>query len=148
MVRFISIMIAVLMITVAAHAADNGGFGSSFTNQAPTALGGETSTAIAAGEQGAEAAAVEPAAGEDGKKADKVEPSAGPSIKSDEEKELEERFNTDVTRTTFDRGDGNSETRDVMGDGKVGVYYQNDKDDKMNDSSDSIGVNVKILEFK
>lgn len=130
-------------------------FGSSFSNQAPAALKDNADDQ----DNAAALADMEPAAGDEAattvetaaqvqasKQANAIQPEAGQ--KSDEERELGERFNTDVTRTEFDRGDGNVRTHDRMGNDKIGVYYETNKDEKLNDSNDTIGVNIKLLEFK
>ncbi len=154
MIRFLGLIALALLTTTSAQAADNGGFGSSFSNTAPAALGGgetESDTAMDA----SALADMAPAAGDENtaaeaadKTSEPVKPESEADIKSEEEKELEAKFKTDVTRTEFDRGDGNTTTHDRMSDDKVGVYYETEKDEKLNDSSDTIGVNVKLLEFK
>lgn len=138
MIRFAAVMAFLLMLgSGSAFAVDNGGFGAPFTKKAPAALGGDASTAIAA--EPAAPADIEPAAGMTLDQA----PNNG-DIKTEEEKELEKRFDTNVERTTFDRGADSTQTHDRMGDGKVGVYYGHKKDEQ----SDTIGVDVKLMEFK
>ncbi|MCB9988142.1 MAG: hypothetical protein H6868_02275 [Rhodospirillales bacterium] len=71
-----------------------------------------------------------------------IEPASG------EEEELEEVMGDEVTTTVIDHGDGDVSTRDRVGEGDVGIFYQNDRDDRIMDDDDAIGVEMKLLEFQ
>ncbi len=130
-----SVMIALLLFVcpVALHAAATDEFGpAGFGQNSHEGLGGETRTMddVARG-------------------VSDIEPSAGPSktIKTDTEKELEREYGVDVEQTIIDRGDSETLTRDRMGDGDVGLFYEHKKDGRVQDDQDAIGIELRLLEF-
>lgn len=120
------------------NAADE--FGAMFENSAPSALGGPVSNTPTA----EELQAIAPAAGDGEKSAPKTEQ----QIREKEEEILTEEFGETVKREHLDSGDGRTKTRDKVGDGNVRVYYDHTKDERIMDEDDTIGVEVKLFEFK
>lgn len=129
---------AILSLAISAPAmADE--FGSMFRDQAPSAL------ESASNQDDAEIADIEPAAGEkedgDQKRRQKTEEEL-------REKELEEKLGTSVESTIQDRGDGQIKEHDSIGDGNVRLFRQRNEDERINDDNDTIGIELKLLEFK
>lgn len=113
-----------------ATAADDGGFGAArFADQGHPALGPVD-----------DVSGVEPAAGAE------AFPVTGPPGAM--EAALEGQFETDVTRSAMDRGGDEIITRDRVGDGQVGVFYDHTQDDRIQDSDDALGLDVELFEFR
>lgn len=115
---------AVLMAGSFVYAEDE--FGERFHNENPAALKDKT-------------APPEPVKPED------IEPAAGEN--TDLEGELEQKFDTDVTTTTTEKGDGQTEQHDSVGEGKIRAFYTSEQGDRVMDTEDAAGVEVKVLEF-
>ncbi len=83
---------------------------------------------------------------------EEIQPAAGehdnPPENQKQEVELKEKFDADLTRTTLDRADGDVSSRDRVGDGKVGVFYDHNSDDRIMDEDDAIGVELRLMEFE
>lgn len=110
------------------YAADE--FGARFNADAPVALETEEDRLQN----------IEPAAGD---ATDETTPGdAAPS------NELEEKFGTEVTTTTRDSGDGQTEQHDSVGEGKIRAFYKSEQDGRVMDNSDAAGVEVEVLEFQ
>ncbi|MGB4107565.1 MAG: hypothetical protein WBK55_07195 [Alphaproteobacteria bacterium] len=116
---------AVLMAGSFVYAEDE--FGERFSNEKPAALKDD-------------AAPAEPVKPED------IEPAAGEN--TDIEGELEQKFDTDVTSTTTDKGDGQTEQHDSVGEGKIRAFYKSEQDGRVMDTDDAAGVEVKVIEFE
>ena len=94
--------------------------------------------------------------GDIGAKLQEIAPASGPAPEKnldeesigDAEAELGEKFNTDVTRSVIERSTGDVNTRDRMGDGQLGIFMDNSKDERSMEERDVIGVDLKLLEFK
>ena len=65
-----------------------------------------------------------------------------------EEKELEALYGMDVERNRLGRGSIESTTRDRYGDGRIGVFQEHTESARNHDTHDSIGLEVKLFEFK
>lgn len=65
-----------------------------------------------------------------------------------EDLELERRMKTEVEHTTIDRGDGLTTTRDSLGEGDVGLFYDYKQDERIKDDDHSIGIEFRLLEFE
>jgi hypothetical protein len=79
-----------------------------------------------------------------------IEPAAGAvgtKQESQAEQELEEKFDAKVDQTVIDRGDHEIMIRDRIGGGDVGIFYDNKKDNRINDQEDAIGVELRLMEF-
>lgn len=61
--------------------------------------------------------------------------------------EVEKKFGTAVNQTILDRGNGEIEQRDRLGTGRAGVFYEHGRDDRLNDSDDTIGVQFKLFDL-
>lgn len=116
---------AVLMAGSFVYAEDE--FGERFHNENPAALKDKT-------------APVEAVKPED------IEPAAGEN--ADIEGELEQKFDTEVTSTTTDKGDGQTEQHDSVGEGKIRAFYKSEQDGRVMDTEDAAGVEVKVIEFE
>lgn len=86
------------------------------------------------------------------KRAANIQPAAGehdnPPEEDKIEVELEEKFDTEITRTQLDRAAGSTSSRDRIGEDKVGVFYDHNNDERIMDDDDTIGVEVRLLEFE
>ncbi len=140
-------LVAALVLSVpfasSAHAADNkeakhysyDDFGGArFRNNSHSALDSRPSDDIALAAK--ELNDIQPAAG-----------STKSATETESERELEKEFGAPVNSTVIDRGDSETLTRDSFGDGNVGVFYENNKDSRINDDQDAIGVEFRLLEF-
>ncbi|MCE7886435.1 MAG: hypothetical protein DYH13_02900 [Alphaproteobacteria bacterium PRO2] len=141
---------AVLMAGSFVYAEDE--FGERFHNENPVALKDKSAPAEpvkpeniepAAGEEEPDTTGTEPAA------SDKVgtEPAAGHEAGTIEG-ELEQKFGTEVTSTINDKGDGQTEQHDSVGEGKIRAFYKSEQDGRVMDTEDAAGVEVKVIEFE
>lgn len=138
----------ILSVTPFAYAADDN-FGNPFSNQTPGAFDDPDPESLAArlnsdSDMGdvdpASLNAIMTAAGDEARQ-DNLSEQAAEDVLTDE-------YGTDVTRTVIDRGDGETATRDRMGEGEIGVFYDHKRDERIMDSDDAIGVEIKLHEFK
>ncbi len=140
----LSVFVVLAVMSFSARAADDfGGFGGAgFSNQGHPAFG-DVMMNDDADLDAAAVAGIEPAAGDSSQEDAQAEKQSGAV-----QEELEKKFDTDVTHTVIDRGDGDTNTRDRVGEGEVGIFYDHNKDERLMDDDDSIGVEMKVLEFQ
>ncbi len=132
---------AVLMAGSFVYAEDE--FGERFHNENPAALKDKNAPAEPVKPEN-----IEPAAGEEEEAtpATATEPAAGNEAGT-VEGELEQKFDTEVTTSTTDQGDGQTEQHDSVGEGKVRAFYKSEQGDRVMDTEDAAGVEIKVLEF-
>ncbi len=65
-----------------------------------------------------------------------------------DERELESLYGMAVERDRLDRGAQDVSTRDRYGDGVVSIFQDNTKNARNLDTNDSIGLEIKLFEFK
>jgi hypothetical protein len=145
---------AVLMAGSFVYAEDE--FGERFHNENPVALRDKTAPTEpvnpadiepAAGDEEADTTgSKEPAASDEANTA-ATEPAAGNEAGT-VEGELEQKFDTEVTSTTTDKGDGQTEQHDSVGEGKIRAFYKSEQDGRVMDTEDAAGVEVKVIEFE
>lgn len=75
-------------------------------------------------------------------------PSHDPAADGRAERVLGEKFDTAVTRSTADRAGESDVVRDRLGEGRLGVFYDHETDRRLQDTDDTVGLNVKLLEFR
>ncbi len=61
--------------------------------------------------------------------------------------EVEEKFGTKVDQTILDSGQGLSSQRDRLGNDRAGLFFDHRKDDRLQESSDTIGVQIKLFDL-
>jgi len=143
-------LIAALLMTSAAfipaaQAADE--FGARFTGNTPVALQDTTSADVnvaADAEMSAEQLnEVAPAAGGTAAGVDGVTPTSDNIVGQ----ELGEQLGAPVSHTELDRS-GDQSQHNSIGDGDVGVFYQNNSNDRIKDTDDSVGIELRLLKFE
>ena len=133
---------AVLMAGSFVYAEDE--FGERFHHENPAALKDKNAPAEPVKPEN-----IEPAAGEEEEAApaNAAEPAAGNEAAT-VEGELEQKFDTEVTTSTTDQGDGQTEQHDSVGEGKIRAFYKSEQDGRVMDTEDAAGVEVKVIEFE
>lgn len=135
---YLTFLVTILAFAVCNNAMAESEFGQPFAKQAHNAFE-DPSDDFMNNFDPAELQNIEPAAG-------------GPDIHNTDditnaEQELEAKFDTEVTRTIQQGPSGEIETRDRVGDGPVGIFYDHGKNDRMSAEEDTIGIDMKLLEF-
>lgn len=138
---------AVLMAGSFVYAEDE--FGERFHNENPVALKDKNNPLEPVKPEN-----IEPAAGDEEAApapaatapAASTEPAAGDEAGT-VEGELEQKFGTEVTTTTTEKGD-QTEQHDSVGEGKIRAFYKSEQDGRVMDTEDAAGVEVKVIEFE